>query len=149
MKSCVALLLLSLVFSACAPSTPQARIQKYPEKFAALDKREKSLVEQGQIARGMSRDGVLLAWGFPDQSFEGSKDSKMTERWDYATSVPVYSPAFAYGSYGYGFGRYGRYGPYGYSGMGFALGPEIAYIPRRVASVWFVNHRVDAWERLR
>lgn len=147
MKMRVSLLLISLLFAACAPSTPQARIQKYPEKFAALGKQEQALVEQGQIAPGMSTDAVLLAWGFPDRRFEGSSNSKMTERWDYATAVPVYSPSFVYGTYGYG-----NYGPYcrrGYYGGGFAFGPEITYLPQRVASVWFVDRRVDSWERLR
>lgn len=146
MKLCITPLLLSLVFSACAPSTPQARIEKYPEKFAALDKREQTLVQQGQIDRQMSMDAVMLAWGAPDRRFEGSRDSKMTERWDYATAVPVYSPSFGYGAFGYGCGRYGRRDFYG---GGFALGPEITYVPQRVASVWFIDQRVDSWERLR
>lgn len=134
------------MLAACAPSTPQTRIQKYPEKFAALGKQEQSLVEQGQIAPGMSTDAVLLAWGFPGRRFEGSKDSRMTERWDYATVVPVYSPVFPYGAYGYGCGGYGRRG---YYGGGFGFGPEITYLPQRVASVWFIDRRVDSWERLR
>ncbi len=33
--------------------------------------------------------------------------------------------------------------------LGFGFGPEIAYIPYRVASVWFINNRVDSWERAR
>lgn len=97
----------------------------------------------------MSPDGVLLAWGFPNQRFEGSKNSKMTERWDYATTVPVYNSTYALGPYG---ARYGRNGPHwlqGCSDFGFVAGPEIDYIPYRVASVWFVDNRLDAWERLR
>lgn len=142
-------LLLFLGVSACVPSTPQTRIEKFPEKFATLTKKEQTLVQQGQIAPGMSQDGVLLAWGFPDQRFEGSRDSKMTGRWDYATTMPVYSNPYFGGFYG---NRYGRYGPYwsqGYCDFGYAAVPEIAYIPFRVASVWFVNQRVDAWERVR
>ena len=54
-----------------------------------------------------------------------------------------------YGSYGYGHYPYGHRGRYGYSGLGFGMGPEIAYIPYRIASVWFVNSRVDSWERAR
>lgn len=150
MKYCFLLLVLAL--SACAPSTPQARIEKFPDKFAVLSKKEQSLVQQGQIAPGMSPDGVLLAWGFPDQRFEGSRNSKMTARWDYATTVPVHSSTFFISPYGRRYGPYGRYGPYwqqGYSDFGFAAVPEIAYIPYRVASVWFVDDRVDAWERVR
>lgn len=140
------LLLLVLALSACAPSTPQARIEKFPEKFAALSKKEQGLVQQGQIAPGMSPDAVLLAWGFPNQRFEGSRNSKMTERWDYSTTVPVYNSAYALGPYG---ARYGRYGPYWQRGYSFGDAPEIAYIPYRVASAWFVDDRLDAWERVR
>lgn len=142
MKLCIPLLLLSLVFSACAPSTPQARIERYPEKFAALNKREQSLVAQGQIDRSMSGDAVMLAWGLPDQRFEGSRNSRSTERWDYATSMPVHST-------GFGYGRLGPRGRWGHPAVGFGFGPEIVYIPRRVASVWFIDQRVDSWERLR
>jgi hypothetical protein len=149
MKLCIPLLLLCLVFPACAPSTPQARIEKYPEKFAALDKREQSLVAQGQIDRGMSGDAVMLAWGFPEQRFEGSSNSQLTERWDYATSVPVQTTGFVYGPYGFGNGRLGPRGRWVHPGAGIGLGPEIIYIPRRVASVWFIDKRVDSWERLR
>lgn len=147
MKKIVTTLLAGLVFASCAPSTPQARIAKSPEKFAALGSKEQALVQKGEISRGMSPDAVTLAWGFPNQRFEGSKDSKRTERWDYTTLRPVYTNHF--GGLGYGYGGYGPYGRYGYSSLGYAMGPEVAYIPDRVASVWFVNHRVESWERLR
>ncbi|MEO8614118.1 MAG: hypothetical protein ABI600_03175 [Luteolibacter sp.] len=132
----------ALVLGACAPSTPQARIERNPQKFASLSRRDQSLIQQGQIAHGMSLDAVALAWGPPSQRFQGFKEQQSTERWDYAGSRPVYSTGF-YGSYGYGgYGPYGRYSPLGYAG-----GPEIAYIPYRLASVWFVDNRVDSWER--
>lgn len=151
MKIRILLLLVSVFFSACVPSTPQARIEKHPEKFAALGKRDQLLVQQGQIDRGLSMDAVMLAWGAPDRRFEGSQNSKMAERWDYFGTVPVYSPpAYAFGVYGYGgYGRCRGHGMYGYPGFGFALGPEIDYLPYRAASVWFVDRRVDSWERLR
>ncbi len=141
MKKLMPFLLVAVVFASCAPITPQARIEKYPEKFAALSERDKSLVQQGQITRGMSADGVLLAWGRPSQRYEGFKNEKAIERWDYAGSQPVYNSNF-YGSYGYG--PYGRY-----SGLGYGVGPEIAYVPTHLASVWFANNRVDSWERAR
>lgn len=149
MKTFLPLLITCLAFSACAPSTPQARIAKYPEKFAALDKKEQNLVQQGQIARGMSPDAVVLAWGFPDQQFEGSRNSRLTKRWDYASAVPVYSTTYAYGGFGYGYGRYGPYRNHGYYGPAFGFGPEVTYLPYRVASVWFVDNAVDSWERVR
>lgn len=134
-----------LLAASCAPSTPQARIDRHPEKFASLKAGQRSLVQQGRIERGMPPDAVYLAWGSPSRSFQGSKAGKNTERWDYVGSRAVYSPGF-YGAYGYS--PYGHHGPHGY-GYGFGISPEIAYVPYRAASVWFVNDRVDAWERIR
>ncbi len=135
-------------FSSCAPSTPQTRIAKEPEKFAALGRKEQELVQQGQISRGMSRDAVTLAWGFPNRRFEGSGKSKPTERWDYSGLRPVYSTHFS-GGFRYGYGGYGPYGRGGYPYGGLGYGPDMIYIPERYASVWFVNRQVDSWERAR
>jgi hypothetical protein len=143
MKIIVSAVSAALLFASCAPSTPQARIQKHPEKFEALGENDRALVEQGQLASGMSTDAVFLAWGAPAGVFQGSKAGKSTERWDYVGSRPVYTTNF-HG--GYGFGPYGRYG---YSNLGYGFGPDVAYVPYRIASVWFVNSRVDSWERAR
>jgi hypothetical protein len=144
MKKIIAALSAGLLVVSCAPSTPQSRIQREPGKFEALSSKQRSLVEQGQISRGMTQDAVYLAWGGPARVFQGSKEGKLTERWDYAGTQPVYYTNF-YGSYG------GYYGPWRgrgyYSGIGF--GPEVAYIPYRIASVWFIDGRVDSWERAR
>ncbi len=92
----------------------------------------------------MPPDAVYLAWGSPSQTYQGSKKGQIAERWDYSGSRPVYTTGF-YGSY-----AYGPYHPYGrYSGLGFGVGPEVTYIPYRAASVWFLNNRVDSWERAR
>lgn len=130
--------------ASCAPSTPQARIQRDPAKFDALPAKHRELVQQGQITRGMTRDAVYIAWGSPSRSFFGSKNGKTTERWDYAGSRPVYVDSF-YGGYGYGFSPYGPYRSQAYYGFG----PEVAYVPYRIASVWFIENRVDSWERAR
>lgn len=146
MKAMLIALAAGLSLVSCVPSTPQARIDRNPGKFSALSQKNQTLVQQGQIARGMPPDAVFLAWGGPAGVFQGSKHGKSTERWDYAGTRPVYTTGF-YGSYGYG--RYGRRGRYGYSGLGFGMGPEVAYVPYRIASVWFENNSVDAWERAR
>ena len=49
------------------------------------------------------------------------------------------------GGYGYGFSPYGPYRSQAYYGFG----PEVAYVPYRIASVWFIENRVDSWERAR
>lgn len=143
MKKIIAAVSAGLLVASCAPSTPQTRIQQEPAKFEALGKKHRSLVEEGRIDRGMSPDAVYLAWGRPSRVLQGSKDGKATERWDYTGSRPVYFTNF-YGSYGCYHGPYHRHGYYG-----FGLGPEVAYVPYRVASAWFIDGRVDAWERAR
>jgi hypothetical protein len=135
-----------LLFASCVPSTPQTRIQQNPQKFSTLSENHKALVSHGQITRGMTADAVFLAWGRPSGIFHGSKDGKISDRWDYAATYPVQVTNF-YG--GYGYGGCGPYGRFGYSAIDFGFGPEIAYLPYRVGSVWFINRRVDAWERAR
>lgn len=70
-------------------------------------------------------------------------ENHITERWDYAGSRPVYFNNFH--------GSYGRFsGPYRRGGFwGAGWGPEVAYIPYRIGSVWFIDSRVDSWERAR
>ncbi len=146
MKRIVILFLAAAVFTSCAPSTPEARIAKSPEKFAALGKADQELVARGRIARGMSPDAVELAWGPPSRRLEGSKDSNPTEHWIYARTRPVYFNSY-FGGYRYGYGGYPPYGDFGYSGIALGLGPEVAYMPYQVASVRVIRQRVDSWER--
>jgi len=85
---------------------------------------------------------VELAWGPPHRRFEGSKNAQTTARWDYTGAQPVISSSFG-GSFGYGpYSARSRYRTYG-------MAQEVTYIPYRMASVWFINNRVDAWERAR
>jgi hypothetical protein len=146
MKIFLTAMIAGVIFASCAPMTPQGRINQNPAKFASLPKNHQSLVLQGNITRGMSPDAVALAWGEPDRRFVGSRGSHATERWDYTDSQPVYTTSY-FG--GYGYGGYGPYHRGWYSPIGYGVGPEITYIPYRVASVWFVDHRVDSWERIR
>lgn len=146
MKNLLPAALACAVFASCVPMTPQARIDQSPQVFSALSSRDQDLVRQGQIARGMSPDAVALAWGAPQRRLEGTRGTRRVDRWDYTVLRPVYSTHF-FGGHGYGYGGYGRYGHRGYSTFGF--GPEVAYLPQQIASVWFENNRVEAWERLR
>ncbi len=132
-----------MLLVSCAPSTPLARIQRQPEKFEALSVKHRELVERGQIDRGMSQDAVYFAWGSPASVFQGSNNGRPTERWDYAGSRPVFTNTF-HGSYSrfHGSCWRGRY-----SGVGW--GPEVVHIPYRLGSVWFIDNRVDSWERAR
>lgn len=135
--------LLTAIVSSCAPSTPQTRIKERPQDYAKLSEKHKDLVSRAEIAKGMSKDAVSLAWGSPDAHIEGLRNGKFSERWDYMGREAVTRHHF--------FGGYtsGSYGPYGYSGYRAGFGPEVTYVPYRKASVWFVKGRVDEWERER
>lgn len=137
---CVSGALCLLVLANCASSTPTSRIQKNPAIYDALSTKEKNLVSQGRIEKGMSKKAVFLAWGRPSTSINGSRNGVDFQRWIYTSYQPVYTNRF-YGGYGYGWGRYGR----PYYGMGY--GPEVDYIPERRAFVEFRNERVHNWER--
>lgn len=132
----------ALLLCSCAIQSPQARIERNPELYEALPTKQKELVSQGQISKGMPKTAVFLAWGNPGRRGGGYRDDRHYERWDYASLRPVYTTTI-YAGYGYGYGcgrrGYGRYG-YGYA-------PSIEYIPEWAASVWFHNGRVESWER--
>ena len=135
--------LLALVASSCAPQTPAYRISMRPDVYERLSEKEKQLVRNGEIAKGMHPDAVALAWGSPSAQIEGLRNGRRMERWDYEGSEPVMTNSF-YGGY-----RSGIYGPYRYSGVGAGFGPRVTYVPVRKASVWFIGGRVDEWERIR
>lgn len=140
MKTILSAIVSATMLASCVPSSPQARIQQSPQMYHQLSPAHQDLIQRGQITRGMNPDAVYLAWGRPSNTMMGSFKGKMSERWDYSGTQPIYTSNF-YGSYGYYHGRHGH----GYSGIGF--GPEVAYVPTHIASVWFVDHKVDAWER--
>ena len=145
--------------SCVAPSTPDQRIAARPLVYDKLSNKEKDSVKLGQLIEGMSKDGVSLAWGSPSNRVIGLREGKDMERWDYSGSRPIVSNSF-YGGFGSGrFGRFGRggfgrggygYGGYGGYGGGFGgFGQTVTYVPVRSGSVWFVDGRVNEWERYR
>ena len=60
-------LVICLALSSCATNTVARRVDRNAGKFSSLSPEQQSLVEQGRIAKGMSRDGVFLALGKPDR----------------------------------------------------------------------------------
>lgn len=140
----ISLPLLAIGLSSCTPNTPQTRIQKHPKMYENQSARNQEFIQQGRIAKGMSKDAVYLAWGAPDQELSGYKNNSEYALWRYTTSIPVYRTGF-YGSYGYGWGRRGyRRFPYG-----IGMAPEVYYVRRTKANVEFRNNRVKGWEQVR
>lgn len=140
---CTLAAIAALFAASCAPQTPDYRISMRPDVYERLGEKEKQLVRNGQIAKGMDRDAVALAWGSPSAQVEGLRNGRRMERWDYNGTEPVITNRF-FGGYGTGY-----YGPYRYSGIGAGFGPDVTYVPVREASVWFIGGRVDEWERAR
>jgi hypothetical protein len=136
-----------VIFASCAPSTPAARIAAQPAMYESLPAKQKELVRQGQLAKGMGTDAVYLAWGRASRVYEGSEGGDPTLRWDYNSSSAVVTNSYGnFGPYGWGYGYgYGwRYGTYPYN-----AGPDVLYVPYRKATVLFRNGRVDSWEKVR
>src|SRR5437899_9211506 len=107
----------TLLLSGC--STVESRIADHPDIYHSLSARQQQLVANGQIAPGMPREAVYLAWGAPDQKVEGAMRRQMTETWIYVQYTTDYPDGYGYG-YPYG---YGRRGPGG--------GGRTVLVPRR------------------
>lgn len=128
-----------LALAACESATPLTRIQANPTLYNSLPEAHQALVQQGQVCRGMSQAGVLLAWGQPDSRANGqTAKGGNWERWEYDTMVPVTTMHTGFG------GWYAPYGPYGWHPYGTG-GFDTTYIPRCAAAVEFVNGTVDKW----
>ena len=124
-----------LALSSCQSSTPATRIAAHPAMFSSLPVAQQSLVKQGRLAEGMSRDAVFLAWGKPNSvPYQAYRDGKNIERWYYKGYDPVIvmndDPMLPF---------YGGYYPY-YS-------TSTMFVPYTTAYVEFVNGRLKSWAR--
>lgn len=79
LPGCIALL------CACSP-TPSDRIAKNMPAYQQLPQEYQVKVARGELAKGMSPEAVLLAWGQPEQTLVGRTKGKNTERWFYTRS---------------------------------------------------------------
>src|SRR6186713_451559 len=52
-------------------TTVETRIAERPEAFRRLSPTDQTLVQQGRVRDGMSRDAVYIAWGPPSQRVPG------------------------------------------------------------------------------
>ena len=100
----VAAAAVTLLVSGC--STVESRIAEHPDVYHSLSARQQQLIANGQIAPGMPRAAVYLAWGSPDQRVEGAMHHQMTESWIYVHYTSAYPYGYGYGyPYGYGWDR--------------------------------------------
>lgn len=131
------------LLASCAANTPQTRIAKNPALFASLSPRERDLVSQGKIERGLPKGGVFLAWGRPDRVAEWDRSGSRLERWTYLGVRPVHTYSFGVG-YGPGWGGWGYGGPY--DDPYFYGGPAVEWVPYPVRRVDFRGDEVADWE---
>ena len=135
----------ALSLASCV-STPASRIQKNPALFNSLPPSQKTLVESGQIAEGMSPPAVFLAWGDPSAVAEGNLNGKSATRWIYTSLQPVYTPPPSFWAGPYWGGPYwgpGFYRPY------YPYYNDVTYVPVNTGYVLFINGKVQSWERRR
>ncbi len=96
---------------------------------------EKELVTKGEICAGMSPKAVFLAWGHPSElPFKGMRNGKSVMRWDYTHLYPVTTVSTWSGMY--------PYDPYYYY-----PNTSTSFIPRKYATVSFVDDKVVSWSK--
>lgn len=132
-------LLGGLLLAGCATSTVEKRRQERPAAYANLSPEFRSLVDQGRIKVGMSKDAVYIAWGKPSEVIQGESSSGPIETWLY------------YGSYLQEY-SYWRYNDYWYRGGYFAGAPymDYDYYPQYYVrgDVTFENGVVKSWRTM-
>jgi len=82
-KQGLAFLIALLVLTGCATSTIESRRGERADSFAALSPELKSLVNDGQIRRGMTQDAVYIAWGKPAQILQHEDEQGVVTLWLY------------------------------------------------------------------
>ncbi len=78
---CVALA--ALLLAGCATSTIESRKQERASAYASLPSEIRTLVDSGQIRRGMNMDAVYIAWGKPAQVLQQEDQRGASTIWLY------------------------------------------------------------------
>ena len=144
MKAIPALLSAAAMLMLASCVSPIAkRIERNPDIYNNLSARHKTMVTQGQIEEGMSKQAVFIAWGRPDRAAKGSRSGRSFEQWSYVAYETV--PAMSVGP---GFGYWGGYGAHRFSyDPVFFYEPAFTYLPYESARVEFSNAKVTAWKK--
>jgi hypothetical protein len=127
-KRCLFFLLACLLLTGCATSSIESRRRERAAGFAALSPEYQTLVNDGQIRRGMPQDAVYIAWGKPAQILQREDQQGVVTIWLYHG----------------GWMEETRYWPH------YSRVPLNDYQPRTYVSaeITFVNGVVQAWRTL-
>lgn len=146
-------LVIALAVSSCAHPR-EKRIASNPQIYQALSPSDQVLVQQGRIREGLSKEGVFIALGRPDQVAEGKQRGARIEKWTYMGTQPIYTNSigmgwgggWASGYWGRGYGR-GCGGYYGGAWDPFwgGAGPTVTYVPYKAATVTFKGNKVTEY----
>ena len=122
------LLFICFLFTGCATSNIETRKRERAAGYATLSPEFKALVSDGQIRRGMSEDGVYIAWGKPAQILQLEDANGLSVTWIYT-------------------GGWMEETRYWYS---YRRVPQTDYQPRTYvrAEIVFVNGVVQSWQTL-
>jgi hypothetical protein len=82
-KQNLILVLALLALTGCATSSIESRRRERSAGYATLAPEVKSLVDQGQIRRGMTQDAVYIAWGKPSQVLQQEDQRGAITTWLY------------------------------------------------------------------
>ena len=66
----------ALLASSCMTATPQIRIDRNYSLYESLSPKHQELVQQGRIAKGMSKSAVYLALGDPSRKVRGYRNDR-------------------------------------------------------------------------
>lgn len=84
MKIWIPVLLTSLLLTGCATTTTiESRKTERAAAYAALSPEFKTLVDDGQIRKGMTEDAVYIAWGKPAQILQQENQQGPATIWLY------------------------------------------------------------------
>lgn len=72
-----------LLLAGCATSSIESRRRERAEGFEKLSPELKTLVNDGQIRRGMTLDAVYIAWGKPAQILQREDQQGLVTSWLY------------------------------------------------------------------
>lgn len=129
----------ALLLASCT-SPIVKRIEHNPQIYAALSEQHKAMVSKGEIAEGMSKPAVFIAWGRPDHGTMRSQNGKTYERWSYSGYEVVQGTSMGFDM---GYSGCGYYEP------GFYYGPTVTYLPYEARRVEFLNSKVSSWSTAR